>query len=127
MSESLTWMTSTTNRVAGRPVADYSLTDDGCCACVCCVLTFPMHSISLAQYNSIVETIRSEAPLGFDRARHQLLPKIATDTALSLRTVQGVSSSWLSQANQERERELTRDDKRQPFELYNHLKLVAAA
>jgi hypothetical protein len=83
-----------------------------------------MHSISLAKYNSIVETIRVEAPLGFDQTRQRLLQKLATNTGLCLRTIQGISSAWLGQENQEREKALRRDERQQPIELYNRLKLV---
>eukprot|EP00045_Choanoeca_perplexa_P016924 m.235408 g.235408 ORF g.235408 m.235408 type:complete len:354 (+) comp17403_c0_seq2:2587-3648(+) len=85
------------------------------------VVTFSMHSISLAQYNSIVETIRTEAPLGFDQTRRELVHRLADTTDLPLRLVQGVCSSWLGQANRERERNLRRDERQLPIELYRHL------
>eukprot|EP00730_Choanoeca_flexa_P000518 TRINITY_DN10229_c0_g1_i1.p2 TRINITY_DN10229_c0_g1~~TRINITY_DN10229_c0_g1_i1.p2 ORF type:complete len:376 (+),score=65.50 TRINITY_DN10229_c0_g1_i1:2425-3552(+) len=87
----------------------------------CCVL---MLVVSVAQFNAIVEQVRVEAPLGFDRKRASLLKRIAVDADLPLRTVQAICSSWLRESNTARERKLSRDERNRPHELYTQLNEV---
>lgn len=83
-----------------------------------------MHIISLGQFNQLVETIRTETPLGHDSERHALVARLAKDEGLSLRTVQGVCSTWLGQANQDREKQMTREERQQLVQDYEALEGV---